>query len=84
MLDAVVEFDEGVMERYLGGETLEVDEIKRSIRLGAIAIENYPGIFVGRPSRTRGFSPYWMPWLTTSPLLLIFHLLKGLILLTEG
>ncbi|MDH3769699.1 MAG: elongation factor G, partial [Nitrospirota bacterium] len=56
MLDAVVEFDEGVMERYLAGETLEVDEIKRAIRLGTIALKVTP-VFCGSAFKNKGVQP---------------------------
>ena len=56
MLDAVVEFDEGVMERYLAGEALEVDEIKRAIRLGTIALKVTP-VFCGSAFKNKGVQP---------------------------
>ena len=56
MLDAVVEFDEGVMERYLAGETLEVAEIKRAIRLGTIALKVTP-VFCGSAFKNKGVQP---------------------------
>ena len=56
MLDAVVEFDEGVMERYLAGEALEVDEIKRAIRLGTIALKITP-VFCGSAFKNKGVQP---------------------------
>jgi elongation factor G len=56
MLDAVAEFDEGVMERYLGGETLAVDEVKRAIRLGAIALKVTP-VFCGSAFKNKGVQP---------------------------
>jgi len=56
LLDAVAEFDEGVMERYLGGETLEVDEIKRAVRLGTIALKVTP-VFCGSAFKNKGVQP---------------------------
>ncbi len=56
LLDAVVEFDEGVMERYLGGENLEVEEIKRAIRLGTIELKITP-VFCGSAFKNKGVQP---------------------------
>ena len=56
MLDAVVEFDEGVMERYLGGESLEVEEIKRVVRLGTIGLKITP-VFCGSAFKNKGVQP---------------------------
>ena len=37
MIEAVAEYDEQVLERYLNGESLTIDEIKRAIRAGTVA-----------------------------------------------
>jgi elongation factor G len=42
LLECVAEADESVMEKYLGGETLTVAEIKAGIRKGTIAMELFP------------------------------------------
>ena len=42
MLEAVAEFDEVLLERYLGGELLKEDEIKRAIRKGASQMKITP------------------------------------------
>ena len=56
LLEAVVEFDEGVMERYLDGQVLEIDEIKRAIRLGTIALKVTP-VFCGSAFKNKGVQP---------------------------
>jgi elongation factor G len=56
LLDAVVEFDEGAMERYLNGETLEIDEIKRAIRLGTVGLKITP-VFCGSAFKNKGVQP---------------------------
>ena len=56
MLDAVAEFDDEVMERYLGGEALGVDEVKRVIRLGTIALKITP-VFCGSAFKNKGVQP---------------------------
>jgi len=56
LLDAVVEFDEAAMERYLNGETLGVDEIKRAIRLGTVGLKITP-VFCGSAFKNKGVQP---------------------------
>ena len=42
LIEAVAEFDESVMEKYLEGEELSVEEIKTCIRKGTLAAEFFP------------------------------------------
>jgi len=56
LLDSVAEFDDGVMERYLGGERLEIEEVKRAIRLGTIALKITP-VFCGSAFKNKGVQP---------------------------
>ncbi len=56
LLDSVVEFDEAVMERYLNGEVLEVDEIKRAIRLGTVGLKITP-VLCGSAFKNKGVQP---------------------------
>jgi elongation factor G len=56
LLDSVVEFDEAVMERYLNGETLEIDEIKRAIRLGTVGLKITP-VLCGSAFKNKGVQP---------------------------
>ena len=56
LLDAVVEFDEAAMERYLNGETLGIDEIKRAIRLGTVGLKIAP-VFCGSAFKNKGVQP---------------------------
>jgi elongation factor G len=56
LLDAVVEFDEVVMERYLAGEVLAVDEVKRAIRAGTIELKINP-VFCGSAFKNKGVQP---------------------------
>lgn len=46
MIEKVVEFDEEVMEKYLEGKEISIEELKRSIRKGVIANKIYP-VFCG-------------------------------------
>jgi elongation factor G len=42
MIDAVAEFDETTMEKYLNGQALSIEDIKRAIRAGTIALKITP------------------------------------------
>ena len=42
LIEAVVEFDDALMEKYLEGEELSVDEIKSAIRKGVLAVKFFP------------------------------------------
>jgi elongation factor G len=42
LIEAVAEFDDELMEKYLGGEEVSVDLIKRAIRKGTLAVEFFP------------------------------------------
>ncbi len=56
LIEAVVEFDEMAMERYLDGQVLEVEEIKRAIRLGTISLKVTP-VFCGSAFKNKGVQP---------------------------
>lgn len=53
MLDDVVQFDEGIMEKYLNGETITEEEIKKCIRKGVISTELYP-VLCGTAFKNKG------------------------------
>ena len=42
LIEAVAEYDEEIMEKYLNGEELSIDEIKSCIRKGTLAAEFFP------------------------------------------
>lgn len=42
LIETVVEFDDAIMEKYLGGEEVSVEEIKHCIRKGTLAVEFFP------------------------------------------
>ena len=56
LLEAVAETDEDLLEKYLGGEELTIDEIKAAIRKLTIAGEAYP-IFCGSAYKNIGVQP---------------------------
>ncbi len=53
MLDSVVEFDEAVMESYIEGGDVSVDQIKRCIRLGTIDNKCVP-VLCGSAFKNKG------------------------------
>ena len=53
ILESVAELDEDLMEKYLGGEELSIDEIKAAIRKGCISCEIVP-VFCGSAYRNKG------------------------------
>ncbi len=53
MLDAVAEFDEQAMEKYLNGQSLSPDEVKRAIRAGTIAMKVTP-VLCGSAFKNKG------------------------------
>jgi elongation factor G len=56
LLDTIATSDEALMEKYLGGEELSVDEIKRAIRKGTLAFEFVP-ILCGSAFKNKGVQP---------------------------
>ena len=53
MLDAVAEFDEQAMEKYLNGQSLSTEEIKRAIRAGTISLKITP-VLCGSAFKNKG------------------------------
>ncbi|HJD57801.1 MAG TPA: elongation factor G [Rickettsia endosymbiont of Ceroptres masudai] len=56
LLDTVVELDDHIMERYLSGEEVTEEEIKRLIRKGTISAEFYP-VLCGSAFKNKGVQP---------------------------
>ena len=56
MIEAVAEYDEQVLERYLNGESLTIDEIKRAIRAGTVALKMTP-VVCGAAFKNKGVQP---------------------------
>ncbi|MCG7343304.1 elongation factor G [Sporosarcina sp. ACRSL] len=53
LIEAIVDFDEDLMEKYLGGEELTVEEIKTAIRKATLAVEFYP-VVCGTAFKNKG------------------------------
>ena len=57
LVETVVEFDDELMEKYLGGEELTIEEIKHCIRKGTLAAEFFP-VMCGTVGRLAFFRVY--------------------------
>ena len=44
LIEAVAEVDEDLMEKYLGGEEISIDELKAAIRKATVNVEFFPVI----------------------------------------
>ncbi len=53
MIDAVAEFDGQAMEKYLNGQSLSIEEVKRAIRAGAITMKMTP-VLCGSAFKNKG------------------------------
>ncbi|XPV77985.1 MAG: elongation factor G [Desulfovibrio sp.] len=56
MLDAIVEEDEALMDKYLGGEELTVEEIKEGIRIATLNLAICP-VLNGTAFKNKGVQP---------------------------
>jgi elongation factor G len=53
LVEAVAELDEDLMEKYLGGEEITIDELKAAIRTGTVNVEFYP-VICGSAFKNKG------------------------------
>ena len=53
LIETVAEFDEELMEKYLEGEDLTVEEIKRAIRTATLSVEFFP-VLCGSAFKNKG------------------------------
>ena len=53
LVESVAELDDELMDKYLGGEELSIEEIKKAIRKGCISCEIIP-VFCGSAYRNKG------------------------------
>jgi len=56
LLEAASEFDDGVMEKYLEGESISPEEIRRALRKGTLAYACVP-VLCGAALRNKGVQP---------------------------
>ncbi|KGM45174.1 elongation factor G [Neobacillus niacini] len=53
LVEAVAELDEELMEKYLGGEEITIEELKAGIRKGTVNVEFYP-VICGSAFKNKG------------------------------
>jgi elongation factor G len=53
LLEAISDLDEGIMERYLGGETITTEEILKTLRQGTLAMKIVP-VLCGTAFKNKG------------------------------
>jgi elongation factor G len=56
LIEQVAEADEELLEKYLGGEELTVEEIKRGVRTLTVSSQAYP-VFCGSAFKNKGVQP---------------------------
>ncbi|MCM3768201.1 elongation factor G [Neobacillus niacini] len=56
LVEAVAELDEELMEKYLGGEEITIEELKAGIRKGTVNVEFYP-VVCGSAFKNKGVQP---------------------------
>ena len=56
LLEVCAELDDELMDKYLEGETLTEDEIRRAVRKGTLALEIVP-VFCGSAYKNKGVQP---------------------------
>ena len=56
LIEAVAEFDEDFMEKYLGGEEITIDELKATIRKATLSVEFFP-VVCGSAFKYKGVQP---------------------------
>ena len=56
LIEAVAEFDEDFMEKYLGGEEITIDELKAAIRKATLSVEFFP-LVCGSAFKYKGVQP---------------------------
>ena len=56
IIEKIVEFDDGLFERYLNGETIPVPELKAALRKGTLALKVFP-VLCGAAFKNKGVQP---------------------------
>ena len=56
MIETLADIDESIMEKYLEGEEITVEEIKKAIRKGTIALDIFP-VLCGSAFKNKGVQP---------------------------
>ncbi|MFN1208829.1 elongation factor G, partial [Enterococcus lactis] len=53
LIESLADINDGIMEKYLEGEEISVDEIKAAIRQGTLNLEYYP-VLAGSAFKNKG------------------------------
>ncbi|EER68323.1 elongation factor G [Gemella haemolysans] len=76
LIEAVAEFDEDFMEKYLGGEEITIDELKAAIRKATLSVEFFP-VVCGSAFKYKGVQPMLDAVVEYLPSPLDVHAIKG-------
>ncbi len=56
LIEAVAETDDGLMNKYIGGEAVEIDELNVALRKATLALQIFP-VFCGSAFKNKGVQP---------------------------
>ncbi|HEX4925684.1 MAG TPA: elongation factor G [Bdellovibrionales bacterium] len=56
MIEKIVEFDDGLMDKYLEGKDISADELRGALRKGTLSLQAFP-VVCGAAFRNRGVQP---------------------------
>lgn len=82
LIEAVADFDEDIMMKYLEGEEITVDELKAAIRKATLQVEFYP-VLCGSAFKNKGIQPLLDAVLDYLPSPLDIPAIKGIVPKTE-
>lgn len=82
LIEAVADFDEDIMMKYLEGEEISVDELKAAIRKATLQVEFYP-VLCGSAFKNKGIQPLLDAVLDYLPSPLDIPAIKGIVPKTE-
>ena len=82
LIEAVADFDEDIMMKYLEGEEITVDELKAAIRKATLQVEFYP-VLCGSAFKNKGVQPLLDAVIDYLPSPLDIPAIKGIVPKTE-
>jgi elongation factor G len=56
IIEKIVEFDNDLLEKYLNGESVEVADLKKALRVATLALKAFP-VFCGAAFKNKGVQP---------------------------
>ena len=75
LVEAIVETDDALLEKYFEGQEISLDELNKAIRAATISKKVTP-MLCGSSYKTKVFKTFWTLWLNIFHRLLILMLLK--------